>query len=139
MLHTHAHTPTDKFNNGTLYATRNEETFLPEGKNDLITSIEENEARRPHTCSRPCVFEEKTKLKKKQYKSRSTENAPRKPYNSPATATNSRRRATKHLPRVSPYSLASIDPGFVEIGLVQLPQSVKTTNVTHTLTDTQTD
>ena len=38
----------------------------------------------------------------------------------------------------SPYSLASIDPGFVETGLVQLSQSVKTTNanVTHTLTDT---
>ena len=48
-------------------------------------------------------------------------------------------RATKHVPRVSLYSPASIDPGFVEIGLVQLSQSVKTTNVTHTLTDTQTD
>ena len=47
----------------------------------------------------------------------------------PATATTSRRRATKHVPRVSPYSPASIDPGFVEIGLVQLSQSVKTTNV----------
>ena len=53
-------------------------------------------------------------------------------YRNPATATNSRRRATKHAPRVSPYSPASIDPGFVEIGLVQLSQSVKTTNVTHT-------
>ena len=39
---------------------------------------------------------------------------------SPATVTTSGRRATKHVPRVSPYSLASIDPGFVEI----------TTNVT---------
>ena len=44
--------------------------------------------------------------------------------------------ATKHVPRVSPYSPASIDPEFVEIGLVQLSQSVKTTNVTHTLTQT---
>ena len=35
-----------------------------------------------------------------------------------------RRRATKHVPRVSPYSPASIDPGFVEIGHVQLSQSV---------------
>ena len=52
--------------------------------------------------------------------------------NSPATATTSRRGATKHVPRVSPYLTASIDPGFVEIGLVQLSQSVKTTNVTHT-------
>ena len=37
----------------------------------------------------------------------------------------------KNVPRVSPYSPASIDPGFVEIDLVQLSQSVKTTNVTH--------
>ena len=29
-----------------------------------------------------------------------------------------------------------MDLGFVKIGLVQLSQSVKTTNVTHTLTDT---
>ena len=36
--------------------------------------------------------------------------------------TTSRRRATKHVQRVSPYSPASIDPGFVEIGLVQLSQ-----------------
>ena len=60
-------------------------------------------------------------------------------HSSPATATTSRRLATKDVPRVSPYSPASIDPGFVEIGLVQLSQSVKTTNVTHTETDTQTD
>ena len=38
---------------------------------------------------------------------------------SPATATTSRRRETKHVQRLSPYSPASIDPGFVEIGLVQ--------------------
>ena len=53
-------------------------------------------------------------------------------HSSQATATTSRRRATKHVTRVSPYSPASIDSGFVEIGLVQLPQSVKTTNATHT-------
>ena len=36
----------------------------------------------------------------------------------PATAANSRRRATKHAARGSPYSRASsIDPGFVEISL----------------------
>ena len=58
---------------------------------------------------------------------------------SPATATISRRRATKHVPRVSPYSPASMDPGFVEFGLVQLSQSVKTTNVAHTHTDRHTD
>ena len=50
----------------------------------------------------------------------------------PAAATNSRRRAAKHVLRVSPHSPASIDPGFVKIGPVQLSQSVKTTNVTHT-------
>ena len=53
-------------------------------------------------------------------------------HSSPATASNSRRHARKHVPRVSPYSHDSIDPGFVEIGVVQLSQSVKTTNVTHT-------
>ena len=41
---------------------------------------------------------------------------------SPATATISRRSATRHIPRVSPYTPASIDPGFVEITLVQLSQ-----------------
>ena len=56
----------------------------------------------------------------------------RKIHSSPATATTSRRHATKHVPRVSPYSLASINPGFVEIGPVQLSQSVKTANVTQT-------
>ena len=60
-------------------------------------------------------------------------------HSNPATATTSRQRATKHVPHVSPYSPASIDPGFVEIGLAQLSQSVTTTNVTHTLTDRQTD
>ena len=61
-------------------------------------------------------------------------------HSSPATATTSRRRATKHVPRVSPCSPAFIDPGFVEIGHVQLSQSVKTTNnVTHSMhTDRQT-
>ena len=58
-------------------------------------------------------------------------------HSSPVTASNSRRHARKHIPRVRPNSPASVDPGFVEIGLVQLSQSVKTTNVTHT--DTQTD
>ena len=38
----------------------------------------------------------------------------------------------KHVPCVSPYSPDSIDPGFVEIGLVQLSHSVKKTNVIHT-------
>ena len=53
-------------------------------------------------------------------------------HSSPATATTSRQRAAKHVPCVSPYSPASIDVGFVKISLVQLSQSVKTTNVTQT-------
>ena len=60
-------------------------------------------------------------------------------YSSPATACNSRRDAMSHVPCVSPYSPDSIDAGFVEIGLVQLSQSVKTMNATHTLTDAKTD
>ena len=60
-------------------------------------------------------------------------------HSSPATTSNSRRHARKHVTPVSPYYPASIDSGFVEIGIVQLSQSVKTTNVTHTLTDTETN
>ena len=56
-------------------------------------------------------------------------------HSSPATVTTSRRRATTHVPRFSPYSPASIDPAFVEIGVVQLSKSVKTTNVTQYTTD----
>ena len=56
-------------------------------------------------------------------------------HSSPVTATISRRRATKHVPHASAHSPASINAGFVEIGLVQLSQSVKTTNVTHTQTN----
>ena len=42
--------------------------------------------------------------------------------------TTSRWRVTKHVQHVSPYSLASIDLGFVEIGLVQLSQMPITKN-----------
>ena len=76
--------------------------------------------------------------KKKTKKKNPEKSAPPKTHHEirsrPATATNSRRHATKHVPHVSPYSPASIDPGFVEIGLVQLSQPVETTNVTHTQT-----
>ena len=82
--------------------------------------------------------------RKKSKKKNTKKSAPPKTHHefhiNVTTATISRRRATKHVPRVSPCSLVSIDPGFEEIGLVQLSQSVKTTNVTHTLShDTQTD
>ena len=56
----------------------------------------------------------------------------RESHSSPVTASNSRRHARKHVTRVSPYYPASRDPGFVKIGLVQLSQSVKAMNVTHT-------
>ena len=78
---------------------------------------------------------EKKKSGKKTKKHR-TQNTPR----NPQQVTTSRRRAKKHVPRVSPCSPASIDTGFVEIGLVQLSQSVKTTNsMSHTHTHIPTD
>ena len=94
-------------------------------------SREVNEARRPHTCSRPCVRRKK-KAEKKTRKNPAAPKTHHDSHSNPATATISRRRATKHVPRVRPPSPASIDPGFVEIGLVQLSQSVKTTNIRHT-------
>ena len=77
-----------------------------------------------------CVVVEEKKTKKQ--KNPAVLKTHHEIHSSPATATTSRRLVTKHVPRVSPYSPASIDPGFVEIGLVQLSRSVKTTNVTHT-------
>ena len=80
----------------------------------------------------------RSKKKKKRKQNTRKPVAPRKHHeilNRPATVITSRRRATKRVPRVSPYSHASIDPAFVEIGLVQLSKSVKNTNATHTQTD----
>ena len=56
----------------------------------------------------------------------------------PATATTSRRHATKYVQRVRPYAPTCIDPAFVEIGFVQLSQSVKKPYVTHRQTHRQT-
>ena len=84
-----------------------------------------------------CVRRKQTK--KKHKKKPAAPKTHHEIHSSQATATTSRRRATKHVPRGSPYSPASIDPGFVEIGLVQLSQLVKTTNVAHTRTDRRTD
>ena len=68
----------------------------------------------------------RSKKKKRGKKNTEKKSAPPKTHHeihsSPATASNSRPHARKHVPRVSPYSLASIDPGFVEIGLVQPSQ-----------------
>ena len=98
---------------------------------------------RPRTCSRPCSFEEEKKTKQ----NKNTEKfAPPKTHHEihsiPATASDSRHHAMKRVPRVSPYSPASIVPGFVENGLVQHSQPVKTKNVftyTDRYTEGQTD
>ena len=83
-------------NNGTLYAPRYEEGFLPIGRNGLSRFAP---SALPH--QKPTQPKTHNEI-----------------HSSPATATNSRRRATKHVPRGSPYSHASsVDPGFVEISL----------------------
>ena len=113
---------------------------LPRPCLNTSTSREVNEARWPRTCSsRPCAFEEKKIETKKNTKISAPPKTHHDIHSNPATATNSRWRAAKHVPRVSPHSPASIDPGFVEIGLVQLSQSGKTTNITHTHTHIPTD
>ena len=70
----------------------------------MSTSREVNKARRSHTCRSPCAFEEKKKHEINLASPRTHQI-----HSSPATATISRRRAMKHVPRVSPYSPASID------------------------------
>ena len=87
----------------------------------------------------PCAFEEKRKTEKIYIMENLLHPKHYEINSSPTTACNTRRHAMKHVPRVSPYSPDSIDPGFVEIGVVQLLQSVKTTNVTHTHTHIPTD
>ena len=81
----------------------------------------------------------RSKKKKKRKKETRKNPAPPKTHHethiSPATAATSRRRAKHHVPHVSPYSPASRHTGFVEIGVVQLSQSVKTTDDTHTHAD----
>ena len=81
-----------------------------------------------------CVRRKKTKTKTRNPAAPKTHHDI---HSSPATAITSRRRAIKHVPRVSQYSPASIDPGFVEIGLVQFSQSINSENVAHTHTDRQ--
>ena len=101
-----------------------------------VTSREVNEARGgliPATG--------RVRSKKKNRKKNKKKITPSKTYHeshsSPATVTTSRRCTKNHVPCVSQYSPAFIDTGFVEIGLVQLSQSAKTTNVKHTLTHRQ--
>ena len=85
-----------------------------------------------------CVRRKKKNRKKKNTKTSAPPTTHREIHSSPATATTSRRCAMKHVPRVRPHSPASIDPGFVEISLVQLSRTVKTTNVTYTPAHRQT-
>ena len=100
-----------------------------------LPSKEVNDARQPHTCRQAVCVRRKTE----KTPSPAAPKTHHEIHSSPATVTTSRWRATKDVPRISPYSPASIDPQFVAIGLVQLSQSVKTTNVTHTQTDRQTN
>ena len=85
------------------------------------------------------VRSKEEKTNKKNEKNPPHRNHTTKPASAQRPQTTSRQLTTKRVPRVSPYSPASIDPGFVEIGLVQLSQPVKTTNVTHTHTHIPTD
>ena len=84
------------------------------------TSREVHEARQgtTRTCSRPCAFgEKKTNTKNTKGHQTLKKHTTEYIHSSPATATTSRRRATEHVPRVSPYSHASsIDTFFLEIG-----------------------
>ena len=77
------------------------------------------------------VSSKEKKAEKKNTKKSAPPKTHHKSHSSPATTTASRRHVMKNVPRVRPHSSASIDPGLVEIGLVRLSQSVKTTNVTH--------
>ena len=79
-------------------------------------------------------FENKCKLMKNTKNSLPTENTPRN-QRQPGDRDHLETTRDETRPTRYPYSTASIDSGFMEIGLVQLPQSVKTTNVTHTHTD----
>ena len=83
------------------------------------------------------VRSKKTK-RKINTKSRRTQSTPRNPQQ-PGDRDHLETACDVTRLMLSPYSPTYIDPGFVQIGLVQLSHSVKTMNVTHTLTDTQTD
>ena len=81
----------------------------------------------------------RVRSRKKKRKKNPKKSAPPKTHfeihSSPATATTSKRPTRKHVPRVSPYVPASIDPGFVEIGHVQLTISKNDECYTYTQTD----
>ena len=86
-----------------------------------------------------CVQTKKKNRKKQTRKNPGEPKTNHEIHSSPATATASRRHETKHVPRVSLYSPASIDPGFVEIGLVQTALAIRNNDECYTYTDRQTD
>ena len=95
----------------------------------------------PHPVDADCSGSTNLKMQthgKSTKKSRSTENTPRNPHQ-PGDCDHLETARKKHVSRVNPYSPASIDTGFAEMGLARLSQSVKTTNVTHTDRYRQTD
>ena len=98
----------------------------------IRTSRYVNEARGGFILAVGRVRSKKKKVEKRNTKKSTPPTKHHVSRSSPATATISRRRAKKHVPRVSPYSPASIDTGFVEIGIVQLSQSAKRTNINFT-------
>ena len=87
-----------------------------------------------------CVRSKKTE-RKQNTKSRRTQSTPRNPQQ-PGDRDHLETACDVTRLMLSPYSPTYIDPGFVQIGLVQLSHSVKTTNVTYTVnrrTDGQAD
>ena len=81
-----------------------------------------------------------TNLKMQTHRKNTKKNPPHpkhhESHSSPVTVTTSRWRAKTHVSHIRPYSAASIDPGFVEIGFVQLSPSAKNDECyTHIHTD----
>ena len=95
-----------------------------------------DEARVLRTRNRPCAFQE-TRKKKPPHPKRTARGHQK--HSSTVTAITWRRSAVKQAPRVSPRSLATIDPGFVVIGLVQNTTDRQTDRQTGRQTDRQTD
>ena len=93
----------------------------------LITSREVNEERRPHACNRPCALE--AKKRQKSTKSRRT-NTPRNPQQ-PGDRDHLETACDETRPTRLPMLARFIDPGVLEIGLVQLSQSVKLRRILH--------
>ena len=80
----------------------------------------------------------KRKTKKKREIKSAEPKTHHKIHSRPKTTTTSRRRATNHVPRVGPYSHASIDPGLVEIVLDSYRKHYKQ-RMLRIHTDTRTD